>query len=55
LRLVALIEAPPTVARILRHLGPAAELPVARPARAPPREAAVDGHGGDDAAAFDDE
>jgi hypothetical protein len=36
LRLVALLEAGPVTVRILRHLGLPSEVPVARPARAPP-------------------
>jgi len=36
LRLVALLEAGPVTARILRHLGLPTEVPAARPARAPP-------------------
>jgi hypothetical protein len=36
LRLVALLEAGPVTARILRHLGLPSEVPAARPARAPP-------------------
>jgi len=36
LRLVALIEAAAVIGRILRHLGLPTDLPVARPARAPP-------------------
>jgi hypothetical protein len=36
LRLVALIDQAPVVQRILRHVGLPAELPEARPARAPP-------------------
>ena len=36
LRLVALIEAPGVVRRILVHLGLPAEVPLPRPARAPP-------------------
>jgi hypothetical protein len=37
LRLIALLEAGDGTARILRHLGLPAEVPAARPARAPPR------------------
>ena len=36
LRLLALLEAGAVTARILRHLGLPAEVPAARPARAPP-------------------
>ena len=36
LRLIALIEDPPVIQRILRHLGLPTEMPEARPARAPP-------------------
>ena len=36
LRLIALIEAAAVIGRILRHLGLPTDLPVARPARAPP-------------------
>jgi hypothetical protein len=36
LRLIALIDAPDVVGRILRHLGLPAEVPAGRPARAPP-------------------
>jgi hypothetical protein len=36
LRLIALIEQATAIGRILRHLGPWTDLPVARPARAPP-------------------
>jgi hypothetical protein len=36
LRLLALLAAGAVTARILRHLGFPAEVPVARPARAPP-------------------
>jgi hypothetical protein len=36
LRLVALLEAGPVTARILRHLGLPSEVPAARPARSPP-------------------
>ena len=37
LRLVALIEQASVVQRILRHLGLPTEVPMPRPARAPPR------------------
>ena len=53
LRLVALIEAPAAVARILRHLGIAADLPVPGPARAPPFRVAVDAQGSDESASVD--
>jgi hypothetical protein len=36
LRLIALIEEATVIARILAHLGLPVDLPVARPARAPP-------------------
>jgi hypothetical protein len=36
LRLIALIEQATAINRILRHLGLSTDLPVARPARAPP-------------------
>jgi hypothetical protein len=36
LRLIALIEQATAIGRILRHLGLSTDLPVARPARAPP-------------------
>jgi hypothetical protein len=36
LRLIAMIEEAEVIARILRHLGMPAEIPAARPARAPP-------------------
>jgi hypothetical protein len=55
LRLVALIEAPPTVARLLRRLGLAAELPVPRPAREPPLAIAIEASGIDERAAVDDD
>jgi hypothetical protein len=41
LRLIALIEPAAIIGRILRHLGLPTELPVARPARAPPLFAAA--------------
>ena len=36
LRLVAIIEAPGVIRRILGHLGLSSEVPVPRPSRAPP-------------------
>jgi hypothetical protein len=36
LELIALIEHPPVIRRILRHLGLPTEVPAARPARPPP-------------------
>jgi hypothetical protein len=44
LRLIALIEEPAVIARILRHVGLPTEIPAARPGRAPPRfaEGAID-------------
>jgi hypothetical protein len=50
LRLVALIEEPRVIERILRHLGMPAEVPAARAARAPPFWAEVDHVPDDDAA-----
>lgn len=44
LRLIALIEEPAVVGRILRHLGLPVDLPVARPARAPPLLAVAEAH-----------
>jgi hypothetical protein len=41
LRLIALIEETAVIGRILRHLGLPTDLPVARPARAPPLLAAA--------------
>ena len=43
LRLIALIEGPAVVARLLRHLGLPAEVPEVRPARSPPMRFLVDG------------
>jgi hypothetical protein len=52
LQLIALIEAPPVVRRILSHVGLPTELPAARPARAPPlRLAGSDRRYDDDGAA----
>jgi hypothetical protein len=42
LRLIALIEEVAVIGRILRHLGLPTDLPVARPARAPPLLTAAD-------------
>jgi hypothetical protein len=42
LRLIALIEQPSVINRVLRHLGLPAELPVPRPARPPPDQAWLD-------------
>ena len=39
LRLIALIEEAAVIGRILRHLGVLTEIPVPRPARAPPLSA----------------
>lgn len=39
LRLIALIEEPAVIDRILRHLGVPTEIPAPRPARAPPLRA----------------
>jgi hypothetical protein len=49
LRLIALIEEAAVIDRILRHPGLPTNLPVARPARAPPLgEGQLDMTGGDD-------
>ena len=42
LRLIAVIDDPAVVKRILRHLGFPTEIPEARPARVPPTEVAPD-------------
>jgi hypothetical protein len=42
LRLIALIEQPAVIKRLLRHLGLPTELPVPRPARPPPDQAWLD-------------
>ena len=42
LRLIAVIDDPVVVTRVLRHLGLPTEIPQARPARAPPTEVAPD-------------
>ena len=40
LRLIAVIDDPAVVQRVLRHQGLPTEIPTARPARAPPTDAA---------------
>jgi hypothetical protein len=54
LRLIALIEEAAVIGRILRHLGLPTEIPVPRPARAPPLPAGVPDVAGwdDDASVF---
>ena len=42
LRLIAVIDDPAVVQRVLRHLGLPTEIPTARPARAPPIDVAPD-------------
>ncbi len=50
LRLIAVIDDPAVVKRILRHLELPTEIPEARPARAPPTEVAPDRFFADDPA-----
>ncbi len=38
MKIVALIDQPPVIEKILKHLGLPTEIPQARPARAPPHE-----------------
>jgi hypothetical protein len=51
LELLALIENPPVIRRILQHLGRPTEVPAARPARPPPLPIARAGTWNDDVAA----
>ena len=42
MNIVALIDQPPVIEKILKHLGLSTEIPQARPARAPPHEQEFD-------------
>ena len=54
LRLIALIEEPVVIQRILRHLGVPTEIPAPRPARAPPRRVESLVHAGWDGTSVSD-